>query len=321
MIRRQLAGLTGGKALQTYFSPASRALRKQDAQICTEYDISPREITALSEAIGPFNPDLQNTLVIPLLLAASTLSDPQATIALVSRALQAPRPQQAEMLTRPGMELTLRHLSALSRAGNPASMVLLGRILEKEGKGPQALKLFQEATETEWDKDLGFESGVASAWLSIGQLKLKLNDRAGGEAALKKGADLNDPNAAFYYTLTLPPEHKDYHTYTMKAAVSGIVKAQHNLGMFYLQQASAKNNSVFRRMAMEWFILAATREFAPSQLSLALMLKDEGKGSEGLVWVDKAERNQAFAAEAARVKARWKGGRVHIGDSGKITIT
>jgi tetratricopeptide (TPR) repeat protein len=220
------------------------------------------------------------------------------------------------------MESTLRHLSSLSSAGNPAAMVVHGRVLEREGKKEQALRLFQKATETEWGEDHEFESGVASAWLSLGWLKLKSNDSTGGEAALKKGADLNDARAAFHFALTQPPERKDYHTYMLKAAVSGIASAQHNIGVFYLQQASANRTaSYFRQMAREWFALAATEKFAPSQLNFALMLKHEGKASEGLEWLDRAQRNPAFEAEAARVKERWRDGHVRFDDSGKIAIT
>ncbi|KAI9773547.1 MAG: hypothetical protein M1840_006820 [Geoglossum simile] len=291
----------------------------QVVKLSKQHDMSPREITSLANAIGPLAPNLQNSIIIPLLLAASSLSDPQATITLISRALRAP---QGNALTHPSMELPLRHLSALSKGGNPAAMVLLGRIFESEGKETQALFHFQKASDAEWDKDHGFESGVAGAWMSLGRLKLKSGDPTGGKAALKKGADLNDPYAAFYYALTQPPEQKEYHTYIMKAAISGVVEAQHNLGVFYLKQQSSTNKSTtFRRMAKEWFILAATGKFGPSQLNLALMLKAEGKGSEGLEWVDRAQRNQLFADEAARIKERWKDGEVHIGDSGKITIT
>ncbi|KAI9776269.1 MAG: hypothetical protein M1839_000503 [Geoglossum umbratile] len=310
----QVVKLSKRTSLQCY-----PTLRKHHAQTCTEHDISPREITDLANTVGPLVPSLQNAIIIPLLLTASSLSDPQATITLVSRVLRAP---QTEGLTHPSMEFPIRHLSALSSEGNPAAMVLLGRVFESEGKETQALHLFQKATDTEWGGDHGFESGEAGAWLSLGRLKLKSGDPTGGEAALKKGADLNDPYAAFYYALTQPHEGKEYHTYIMKAAVFGVVEAQHNLGVFYLQQqSSVKTGTMFQRMAKEWFILAATGRFGPSQLNLALMLKAEGKDSEGLEWVDRAQRNQAFADEATKVKEKWKDGTVHIGDSSKITIT
>lgn len=94
------------------------------------------------------------------------------------------------------------------------------------------------------------------------------------------------------------PSPLTYETYLLKAAASGVVEAAHNLGVHY--QSNSPPNLV---SAQEWYTLAATEGFAPSQVNLATMLRDKGKQAAACEWLAKAQREQGkLGIDAGRLR-------------------
>lgn len=85
-----------------------------------------------------------------------------------------------------------------------------------------------------------------------------------------------------------------HETYLLKAAASGVIEAAHNLGVYY---QTTSPNSMF---AQEWYTLAATEGFAPSQVNLATMLKAQGKLVTACEWLVKAQVEQGEVGVDAR---------------------
>lgn len=94
------------------------------------------------------------------------------------------------------------------------------------------------------------------------------------------------------------PSSLTHETHLLKAAASGVIEAAHNLGVHY--QSSSPPNLVF---AQEWYTLAATEGFAPSQVNLARILRVEGKQAAACEWLAKAQREQGeLGIDAGRLK-------------------
>lgn len=94
------------------------------------------------------------------------------------------------------------------------------------------------------------------------------------------------------------PSSLIHETHLLKAAASGVIEAAHNLGVYY--QSKSPLNLAFAR---EWYTLAATEGFAPSQVNLAIMLRDEGKQAAACEWLTKAQGEQGeLGVDAERLK-------------------
>lgn len=94
------------------------------------------------------------------------------------------------------------------------------------------------------------------------------------------------------------PSSLTHETYLLKAAASGVIEAAHNLGVHY--QSKSPPNPVF---AHEWYTLAATEGFAPSQVNLAIILRGEGKQTAACEWLAKAQMEQGeLGADAGKLK-------------------
>lgn len=94
------------------------------------------------------------------------------------------------------------------------------------------------------------------------------------------------------------PSPLTYETHLLKAAASGVIEAAHNLGVHY--QSNSPPDLIF---AQEWYTLAATEGFAPSQVNLATILRGEGKYAPACEWLAKAQREQGkLGIDAGRLK-------------------
>jgi len=202
------------------------------------HTIGPLTLTLLARILIRSSSKYHRGVARRLLFSASALNEPTATLQLVSEGLG------KSDLANPQLEEPLRRLSTLGKTNkNPSAMILLGQILERQGKADKALDFYEEVVNTKNDRYGGAEdedSNIAQAWLALGRIKAQGRDLAGAKAALKKAAlEFDDPTAYFYMARFRDPKSDDYLLYNLKAASSGISEAAHNLGIFYLQRSKS----------------------------------------------------------------------------------
>lgn len=107
---------------------------------------------------------------------------------------------------------------------------------------------------------------------------------------------LDNPHAYYYLAMNSPPSPM-HETYLLRAAASGVIEAAHNLGVYY--QSTSPNPT----LAKEWYTLAATEGFAPSQVNLATMLRNEGKLATACEWLTQAQVEKGeVGVDARRLK-------------------
>jgi len=277
-----------------------------------------------------------------LLFSASALHEPIATLQIVSKAFQDGALAKPE-LANPLQRLTTlakidKNASAMillaqileSQGKIDKALAYYEQIANDEGKTYGATAEVQGT--------------VAQAWLALGRIRTSNEDSTGAEAAWKKAAlEYDEPTAYFYLARFRDPKSDDYLLYNLKAASSGVREAAHNLGDFYLRQSKqtkfedskdvtsglsgskdqqpnpssdlshispaklpqGAHSQEKRKLAREWFNVAAYAGFAPSQVNLALLLRADGCFDEGLTWLKRAEKHPDFGAEVDRLKESW----------------
>ncbi|KAH0607652.1 uncharacterized protein H6S33_002686 [Morchella sextelata] len=240
--------------------------------ICDEHNITPADLTRLALVLirsAPKDSPAQAQVGFHLLSTCSTLHDPTATIELhrqLSNTKQNPR------VVQDLRDTSQRLRKIASEHEHPGALFRMGEMVSQSGKEIEAEKWFEKAA----------EKGVAAAWTSMGRLQQQRGDTTKAIASFEKGLELDDPYA-YLYLATAKDNSPQKETYLLKAAASGIISAAHSLGAHYAKTCKPL-------LAREWFTLAATEDYAASQMSLAIILREEGKLSEALEWLVKANK-------------------------------
>lgn len=270
-----------------------------------------------------------------LIIAASDLHDPGATLQLVTEAIHTSR------LTHPDIIGPRTHLEILVKKDqNPAAMVLLGHIRETQGKTDEALSLYERATNADSDTYTGVEAvddSIGEAWVKLSRLKLRKGDSRGAKAAIEKGAfQYDEPLAYYYLATTTDQDSADYPRYLMKAAASSVAEAAQSLGIYYNSKwknnlyipadkegstesevkagSSSPKKSSFvseeeseanRQLAAEWFSVAAEAGLPESRISLAIILHSVKNVQKGMDWLNLEEFPADWADGVAMLKESW----------------
>ncbi|OCL06635.1 hypothetical protein AOQ84DRAFT_440712 [Glonium stellatum] len=199
-----------------------------------------------------------------MLLDASAAGDTNATLRFAA-SVHSSEAADADSIVRYMQSSDLRSVRVqLERLayndGNPDAMVLLGQLLEREGKDEEPLKLYRAAVDAiqarrkdinARDDSLGnlFKGTtpqhrdplpIPAPWTALGTLLLqRRGDLKGAKEAFTLGAlKADDPLAYFYLTEFEEKHSANWLDYTIKAAASGHRDAAYNLGKFYMLKRS-----------------------------------------------------------------------------------
>lgn len=232
-----------------------------------------------------------------LLLSASRLLDPTATITILEAALKDNALHQTEAIC------ALATLEVLAKQkNNPAAMVLLGSVYERQKKDDAALDMYRRAhaVAAETPAVSPAATGASStleqdpagaALLHEGLLLLRRGpDAAANARAALRAAAVEHDNAAAYYRLAvlegpLAPSREDH---LLKAAASGIAPACHDLGVFYARRSasfSGAGRAWNTAMAKEWLTLAVAAGNAKSRSALQELLHRHGDADVTAPWL------------------------------------
>lgn len=271
-----------------------------------------------------------------LIIAASYLHDPGATLLLITEAVR------TSNLTHPDIIGPRKHLEILvKRDKNPVAMRLLGEIREREGRTDDALSLYERAVDADSDTYTGVEaveSSIGEAWAKVCQLKLSMDDMEGAKATLEKAALQHDAPVAYYYLAIkfTAQDSANYKRYLMKAAASGMAEAAQRLGIYYHQEwkkdvyispsnegstqgeievrslypkedslVSTEESGTNRLLASEWFSVAAEAGLPRSRISLAIILRSGNGVQKGMDWLNLEEFPADWADGVAKLKEIW----------------
>lgn len=276
-----------------------------------------------------------------LLLAASKLGDSAATFDIVRQGIKTRR------LTSPDLDGPRRQLRSLVDEENPVAMYLQGQIYETEGDTPHALKIYEAGTSKHGEMAMGdnyaLSHSLGDMWKAMSRLKRKTGDYVGAETAMRTCALQYDNPSAYYHLAKTYTSlaSDDYESYLLKAAVSGELRAAHELGVLYLRQVREifltslgpatspgfenpeslgaprlpQNHDLSsfppniasekRRQAMEWLSIGAESDNPASQVHLAVLLREVGKSDEGLRWLEKASSSDNWAKAIFWLRELW----------------
>ncbi|KAI9702452.1 MAG: hypothetical protein M1836_000932 [Candelina mexicana] len=265
------------------------------------HKLKPHNLTLLAH-VQLSSPSLREREVAKnLLLAACSLSDPEATFRLVSQAIKKQQLGHYELRT------AMQSLERLANKKHPQALVLKGQIAMSRCQEAAALKFFEEATQSTTETpDNGYDvGGPREGWLALGRGLLKQRNYTKAEQAFRIAADMDDP-VAYHYLANLPKTSRgDREVHLLKAASSGIMLAAHELGLLYAERAkkapSVKRGDWLLR-AHEWFCVSGSDKYIPSLLEKAVLLKANDQYEEGLEALKEAEKCESAPDYIQQIK-------------------
>lgn len=204
-----------------------------------------------------------------MLVEASVAGDANATLRLLA-SIHSTQAMSANSIVRTMQSSDLRivrmqleHLAY--KDGNPDAMVLLGQLLEREGKDKEPFELYHAAIDAikaqrkdmnaSGDELPGMYEGttpqrhdpllIPAAWTALGNLLLhRRGDLKGAKDVFTVGALKADDPLAYFYLAELEDKHSaPWLEYTTKAAASGHPDAAYNLATFYALSRAAVEKS------------------------------------------------------------------------------
>ncbi|KAK0125934.1 hypothetical protein ONS95_007558 [Cadophora gregata] len=266
--------------------------------VCLDHDIDPWTLGIIAGILDKCESPNQKRFGRDLLFTAASFGDLASNFNLVYAATKQGR---LDDVTQP-----LQQVGLLAKTGHdPQAMTLLGMALFSQRKEDDALVWLRKAS-------AGFLDfpGAADALVLEGRILMSY-DKKGAMAVFQRAADeLDDPNAYFYLSKLQPPGSATHEMYLAKAAASGVLEACHNLGALEL----AKINKRVQKpksmddygLARDWTEVAAVGGFGLSLLNMALMCRNVGLRAQGLVWLQKAEKDAKVRDEVQAWRQRWK---------------
>ncbi|PBP16697.1 NOL1/NOP2/sun family protein [Diplocarpon rosae] len=289
--------------LRTYHERTAAPGAGWEQQLCSDHGISSSTLALLAAIVGNCEGKGQKLFGKTLMHAASAMGDRSAIFSIVSAALRHGKLDNTEI------KASLQRVALLAEnANDPQAMTLLGQVLYAQGGEKEALKWLRKAT-CSTTGTLNFD-GAGEALVTEGRILLSWKDNEGAIKAFKRAAlELDDPLAYFYLSQLEVPGSKAQEVYLLKAAISGVVEACHNLGLLELaktKQESKRPTSIEDYgMANEWFEVAAVDGFGMSMLNLASMCNAVGDRKKGLKWLKKAEQVESVSGQARSMKSQW----------------
>lgn len=220
-----------------------------------------------------------------LMYAASAMGEKSAAFSIVANAIRSGRTADPE-IRGPLQQVKL----LANKENDPQAMTLLAQVLYSQRAESEALEWFTRATV---GGDLDFH-GAGEALVAKGRILQSRGFTKGATDAFKQAAlELEYPPAYFHLSQMEPAGSKDHEVYLLKAAMSGVLEACHNLGALELskieKRAETPTSIKDYGMAWEWFQVAAADGFRLSMLNLALMYSVVGQEEEALRWEKRAD--------------------------------
>ncbi|KAK2624613.1 hypothetical protein QTJ16_005806 [Diplocarpon rosae] len=289
--------------LRTYHERTTVPGAGWEQQLCSDHGISPSTLALLAAIVGKCEGKGQKLFGKTLMHAASAMGDRSALFSIVSTALRHGKLHYTEI------EASLQRVALLAKnANDPQAMTLLGQVLYAQRGEKEALRWLQKATCSSTGT-LNFD-GAGEALITEGRILLSWKDIGGAIKAFKRAAlELDDPLAYFYLSQLEISGSGTQEVYLLKAAISGVVEACHNLGVLELAKTERKSKRPTSikdyGMAKEWFEVAAVDGFGLSMLNLASMYNAIGERKKGLKWLNKAEQIESVSEQARSMKSQW----------------
>ncbi|KAI9826405.1 MAG: hypothetical protein M1832_000322 [Thelocarpon impressellum] len=247
--------------LRAYLSLGAAPQLPQVRRLCEEHNIDAAALTSLALISNRAASAPPRQLAKALLLGASALGDPGATITLVSQALR------TAQISAASLGPALHHLAALSSTHqNPQAQLLQAQLHERRGATADALALYAAvAQNAAADGDTR-----ADGHLALGLLRQKTGDAPGAAEAFRAGA-LGADDARCYHLLarTLPADAPERLLYASKAAASGVAAAAYDVALLYREGRGQMHQGMGEvergRLADEFLALAAAGGYSPDE--------------------------------------------------------
>lgn len=250
-----------------------------------------------------------------LLLAASDIEDPAATLMLVKSALTRDSLTPLSDLSKP-----LNHLRRLVDSGNAPALFLQAQVCELEGKLKLALEMFLQSTTAANEKSTEAELvdiRLADAWRAVSRVRKRLGDNQGAKAALEIAALEYDDALAYLHLAKDFSDSTSYEheLYLLEAASSGILEAIEKLGLHYKDKLQntlrdllpgSQIGRVENSQAFEWLSIGAEAGIPLSQIHFAALLKNIHRSNEAFKWLAEASKSPQHAILVSRLKKMWK---------------
>lgn len=285
-----------------------------EQDICNEYKVSPETLFMLFRILNRHvGSEMVRKLAVYLLLLASALGHPAATIEIVSSRLR------FDDLANVRMRAPLRRLDELAKKKDIRAMVLLGKIHDKQGREDEALALFnavfssssavsvEDGVPMETGRDATLEnivmvsgSAVAEAWVAKGKILLRRGDRKAAYDAFRVAALDGGYSPAFYEMAMLMENGVEREEFLKMAAEGGIARAAHEVGVSMLENLDDrteknegpvnKDLGLRRKWAKEWLFLAAGGGLMESAKVLEGLYMRDGDANEAKKWADESKK-------------------------------
>ena len=242
-----------------------------------------------------------------IMFDAAELGEPLAICELVEAAIR------KSSFSNPEFSKNLQRLKTMvnaTRSSNRQAMGTLGNYYMSQQEYKEAMRLYNDAT------DGGTDPGSPPQVLfNMGKIYLLWKDQDAAYSAFKRSAQ-GGQYEAVYYLAAATEDGSDHQKEAYQfAALSGIPEACHNLGDVELEKIIKrveKPKTIFDYgMAREWFQVAATNDFVPSMLNMALICKVIGEKPSGMAWLENAENwlekkpSPELQDLAKRIRSNW----------------
>lgn len=271
---------------------------------------TPETLTLLGQLLNRCSHNAQRFVGKQMMLTASVAGHADATLALLVPA------HRSGSLSKAEYQAPLKHLRVLAKSReNVQAMVLLGRIVQDEGREQEALDLFEAAAKSTAVRDgaVPVPIGAAEALVYAGEVQLKRGQKGPAEEMFRKAAlDLDNP-LGYYHLAKLQEEGTtNKEVYLLKAASSGVSDAAFEIGIIQWGKWDVvRKGGEEMRKAKEWFHLGAVGGHGLSMIALARILDLEGDVSGGQKWEDAVERLPDVLTLRAKVEElklsnRWR---------------
>jgi len=223
-----------------------------------------------------------------LMVDAAELGEPSAACELVESGIR------GNAFANPEFSEHLQRLKRMADSTGPSGLrakMTLGSYFISQQKYKEAMGMLKVATDGEKDSP-----AAAQAFFNMGKIFLQWKDRDAAHSAFIKSAQ-GAHREALYYIAAATEDGSQYQKEAYQiAALSGIHEASHNLGDIELEIVRSRPDQpktlLDYGMAREWFQVAATNDYIPSMLNMALICKSVDEMETGMQWLENAEKWQ-----------------------------
>jgi len=245
---------------------------------------------------------------------AAGLGEPLAASELVEAAIRTNSFGHPDF---PGHLQMLKTMADGTNSSGQRAMATLGNYFMSQQKYKEAMRLLTDATD--WATDLQY---FAQAFLNMGKIHLIWKDKDAAHIAFMKSARASNRESLYYLAAAAEDGTDNQKEAYEVAALGGIHEASHNLGDVELEMIESRpekpKTMIDYGMAREWFQVAATSNFVPSMLNMALICKSVGEKESGIAWLENAEKwlekkpSPELQDRAKQIRKNWSSQEVGI---------